>query len=62
MECHVCTVHFSGRLFKNGKKLRKVRSRHFEESENEQIDIFDVKVWKFSLHNSIFSGYPVSRE
>ena len=26
-----------------------VRSGHFEESEDEQIDIFDIKVCKFSL-------------
>ena len=53
----------SGRLFKNGKKIAEVvRSRHFEESEDEQIDIFDIKVWKFSLHYGIFSGYSVSRE
>lgn len=36
----------SGRLFKNGKM---VRSRHFEESEDEQIEIFDIKVCRFSL-------------
>lgn len=26
-----------------------VRSRHFEESGDEQIDIFDIKVCRFSL-------------